>query len=94
MEGLEKLKSGDFNDMMQERQPDGSVIITLSKRGEDKVYKFRVRNLYSPEEKEVDLATGEPIAEGDIPEALPKVPGKGKGPGKGKADRPGDKRVP
>ena len=58
MEGLEKLKSGDFNDMSQEWQPDGSVIITLSKRGEDKVYKFRVKDLYGPNEKEVDLATG------------------------------------
>jgi len=62
MNGLEKLKTGDFNDMMQEQQPDGSVIITLSKRGEDKVYKFRVRNLYQPDEQEVDIATGKPIA--------------------------------
>lgn len=83
MEGLEKLKIGDFNDMMQEQQPDGSVIITLSKRGEDKVYKFRVRDLYGPGEKEVDIATGEPIAKGNISEALPGVSGKGKKVGKG-----------
>jgi len=61
MKGLEKLKTGDFNYMMQEQQPDGSVIITLSKRGEGKVYKFRVRNLYQPDEKEVDLETGKRI---------------------------------
>lgn len=48
VEGLEKLKAGDFNDMMQERQLDGSVIITLSKRGEDRPVKFRVRDLYGP----------------------------------------------
>ena len=61
MSGLEKLKSGDFNDMSQEQQPDGSVIITLSKRGEDKVYKFRVKDLYGKNEKEVDIANGKPI---------------------------------
>ena len=60
MSGLEKLKSGDFNDMSQEWQPDGSVIITLSKRGEDKVYKFRVKDLYGKNEKEVDIANGKP----------------------------------
>jgi len=62
MEGLKKLKAGDFNDMSQEQQPDGSVIITLSKRGEDKTYRFRVKNLYQPDEQEVDIATGKPIA--------------------------------
>ena len=56
--GLEKLKSGDFNDMQQEPQPDGSVIITLSKRGEKKPIKFRVKNLYKKNEEEVDIATG------------------------------------
>ena len=66
MSGLEKLKLGDFNDMSQEQQPDGSVIITLSKRGEDKVYKFRVRNLYQPDEEELDVITGEPIAKGNL----------------------------
>lgn len=61
MRGLEKLKSGDFNDMSQERQSDGSVIVTLSKRSEGIVYKFRVRNLYKPDEEELDVVTGEPI---------------------------------
>lgn len=36
--------------MSQERQPDGSVIITLSKRGEHKSFRFRVRDLYGPDE--------------------------------------------
>lgn len=84
MRGLEKLHLGDFNNMHQERQPDGSVIITLSKRSENKVYRFRVKNLAQKNEQEVDLATGEPIAERDIQKAMPKVPGKGKRPGKGK----------
>ena len=51
MEGLKKLKTGDFNDMDQESQPDGSVIVTLSKRGEHKTYRFKVRDLYGPNEE-------------------------------------------
>jgi len=51
MEGLKKLKAGDFNNMNQSPQPDGSVIITLSKRGENKSYRFRVHDLYGPDEK-------------------------------------------
>jgi hypothetical protein len=78
--GLERLKSGDFNDMMQKRQPDGSVIITLSKRGEDKPVKFRVKNLYQKNEQEVDIGTGKPISKRDLQTHVPKVPGKaGKG---------------
>lgn len=50
-EGLEKLKTGDFNYMGQEEQPDGSILITLSKRGEGKVYRFRVKDLYGPNEE-------------------------------------------
>lgn len=65
-EGLRKLKSGDFNDMSQEQLPDGSQIITLSKRGENKTYRFRVKDLYGENEQEVDIATGKPIAKRDI----------------------------
>lgn len=46
MSGIDKLKTGDFNDMSQEWQPDATVIITLSKRGEGKIYKFHVKDLY------------------------------------------------
>jgi len=49
--GLVKLYAGDFNDMFQEIQPDGSVIITLSKRGEAESYRFRVRDLYGENEE-------------------------------------------
>ncbi|MBA7629146.1 hypothetical protein ES703_36644 [subsurface metagenome] len=51
MEGLDKLRSGDFNTMEQEDAPDGSVMITLIKRGENKTYRFRVRDLYGENEK-------------------------------------------
>lgn len=52
--GREKLARGDFNYMTQAWQPDGSVVILLSKRGEGKTYKFKVQNLYSkdPDKKE------------------------------------------
>ena len=61
MNGLDKLKSGDFNDMNQRWLPDGTVIITLIKRSEGIVYKFRVKDLYGENEQEVDIDTGEPI---------------------------------
>lgn len=61
MEGLKKLKTGDFNNMSQEGQPDGSVIITLTSRKWPGVERFRVKDLYGPNEEEVDVDTGEPI---------------------------------
>jgi len=54
MRGIDKLKLGDFNDLSQERQEDGSVIVTLSKRGEGKSYRFRVIDLYGEHEEILD----------------------------------------
>jgi len=51
MKGIDKLYKGDFNDMTQEWQADGTVLITLSKRGEGKVYRFCVKDLYEENEK-------------------------------------------
>lgn len=48
---MKKLYSGDCNDIMQEWQPDGSVVITLTKRGENKTYRFHVEDLYGENEK-------------------------------------------
>lgn len=56
------LKSGDFNNMDQELQPDGSVVITFSKRKEGKTYRFKVKNLYQPNEE---------ISEHEVIEAKP-----------------------
>jgi len=53
MKVIERLKTGDFNNMSQEEQADGSVIVTLTKRGDPLVYKMKVKNLYGKEE-EVD----------------------------------------
>jgi len=50
-EGLKKLRSGDFTGLSQEEQADGSVLITLSKRGENKIFRFRVKNLYKENEE-------------------------------------------
>ena len=64
--GLSKLKKGDFNSLDAKGQPDGSVIITLYKRGEKRSYKFRVKNLYQLNEEEVDIDTGKPITKGNL----------------------------
>lgn len=48
---IEKYKSGDWNTMNQVKQPDSSVIITLTKRGDDKVYRFCVKDFYGANEK-------------------------------------------
>lgn len=63
MEGLKKLKEGDFNNMSQEQLPDGSVVITLTSRKWEGQERFRVRNLYGENECLLDIETGEPLAE-------------------------------
>ena len=50
-DGLQKLKTGDFNNMSQEELDDGSVIITLYRRGEPVKYRIRVKDLYGEHEK-------------------------------------------
>lgn len=50
-EGLHKLKVGDFNNITQTSEPDGSVTIVLEKRGENKLYKLKVKDLYGPTEE-------------------------------------------
>lgn len=50
-EGLERLYNGNFNSLDQAWQPDGSVIITLSKDGEFNSYRFRVKDLYGEHEE-------------------------------------------
>lgn len=51
MKGIDKLYASDFNDMGQAWQPDGTVIITLYKRWEDKKYELHVQDLYGEHEK-------------------------------------------
>ena len=46
----ERLSKGEFNNMSQERQPDGSLLVTLTKRGDPHIYKLWVRDLYLPTE--------------------------------------------
>jgi len=55
------LKAGDFNGRVDERQPDGSVKITLSRRGDKQVYHMHVRDLYGPSEE----VLSETIAKGE-----------------------------
>lgn len=51
MRGIKKLKTGDFNTISYAMQGDNSIIITLVKRGEGKVYKFKVKDLYGENEE-------------------------------------------
>jgi len=50
-EGLRKLYTGQFNTMTQEHLADGTVTITLSSHDGNKVYRFRVKNLYQKDEE-------------------------------------------
>jgi hypothetical protein len=45
------LTKGDFNHMSQEKQPAGSVLVTLTKRGDPHTYKMWVKDLYKPTEE-------------------------------------------
>jgi hypothetical protein len=47
----EMLAKGDFNSMVQERQPNGSLQVTLTKRGDNHVYMMWVKDLYLPSER-------------------------------------------
>jgi len=53
---LEMLKSGNFNSMEQRWQPDGSVILTLQKRGDEQIYKAHVKDLYGENEEVIEDA--------------------------------------
>jgi len=46
----ERLAKGEFNHMRGEEQPDGSVLVTLTKRGDPHVYRMWVKDLYKPTE--------------------------------------------
>ena len=62
-EGHRRLYSGNFNTMIQEWQPDGSVIITLAKDGEKKSYRLKVKDLYGQNEEVLEhevIPTGPP----------------------------------
>ncbi len=47
----ERLAKGDFNYMSQEHQPDGSVIVTMTKRGDNHIYIMHVWHLYQADEE-------------------------------------------
>lgn len=48
---LERLKSGNFNIISQKEETDGSLTITLTKRGDNHIYRMKVKNLYGENEE-------------------------------------------
>ena len=54
-EGLKRLRSGNFNSRRMEHLDDGTVIITLHDRKEGKTWRFRVRDLYGPDEEVLEV---------------------------------------
>ena len=48
------LEAGDFSYMDQENLDDGTLRVTLTKRGDPVTYRFRVRNLYKPTEEVIE----------------------------------------
>jgi len=46
----EMLTNGDFNNMSQSPQIDGSLLVTLTKRNDEHIYKLWVTNLYQSNE--------------------------------------------
>ncbi len=47
----ERLAKGEFNYMESKGLPDGSVLVTLLKRGDPHIYQMAVQDLYQPNEK-------------------------------------------
>ena len=50
MSVLERLLAGNFNAMSQVPQPDGSILVTLTKRSDPHIYKLWVKDLYTPKQ--------------------------------------------
>jgi hypothetical protein len=44
------MTKGEFNYMSQVKQPDGSLLVTLTRHGDNHIYKLWVRDLYLPTE--------------------------------------------
>ena len=47
----EMLSKGEFNDMNQVPRADGSLLVTLTRRGDPHVYRMWVKDLYQPTEQ-------------------------------------------
>lgn len=50
-EGLRKLYAGEYNNLNLEYLEDGITVVTLFKRGEKKLYQFKVKNLSAENEE-------------------------------------------
>ncbi|GAH96280.1 unnamed protein product [marine sediment metagenome] len=68
MKGIDMLRSGDWNSMEVEIQADGTQIVKLTKDGENKGYRLKMRNMCMKneevlEDEEIDIRTPEHILE-------------------------------
>ena len=53
-EGRRKLQTGDFNNCSRYRLDDGSYVVTIDKYGDNKLYRFQVKNLYLEDEEIIE----------------------------------------
>jgi hypothetical protein len=51
MKVRDMLAKGEFNTMQQESQPDGSLLVILTKRGDKRTCRMWVTGLYTPAER-------------------------------------------
>lgn len=50
-QGQRRLYSGDYNSMQQDRQPDGTVIVTVSGGRTPLVHRMHIRDLWGENEE-------------------------------------------
>jgi hypothetical protein len=62
--GQRRLYSGDYNEMHQDRQPDGTVIVTISGGRSGQHHRMHVRDLWGEQE---EVLTEEAIHPGPPP---------------------------
>jgi hypothetical protein len=49
--GQRRLYSGDYNEMFQDRQPDGTIIVTIAGGKSGRVHRLHIRNLWGRDEE-------------------------------------------
>lgn len=76
-EGQRRLYSGDYNYMNQERQADGSVIVTLSGGKSGRTHRLHVKNLWKRQEEVLSEQEVKAKPPGWLKKRLKEAEGKG-----------------